>query len=81
MRMYKSAWTRLKNNPNEPLVISAHGKLHRRIYKAIVKEKYMDTLYHLELDDVGKKAKLSKISEGNALIISLHLTVTVEGMF
>lgn len=81
MRMYQSAWNRLKNNPIEPLVISAHGKLHRRIYKAIVKEKYMDTIYHLILEGEGKTSKLSRVSQGNALVITLHVTVTVEGMF
>lgn len=81
MRMYQSAWNRLKNNPNEPLVISAHGKLHARIYKAIVKEKYMDTVYHLILEDEGKTSKLSKVSQGNALVITLTLSITVEGMF
>lgn len=81
MRMYQSAWNRLKNNPNEPLVISAHGKLHARIYKAIIKEKHMDNVYHLLLCEDGKTSRLSRVSDGNALKITLTVSITVEGIF
>lgn len=83
MRMYQSAWNKLKNNPTQPLVISAHPAYHRRIYKAIMKEKHIDTVYHLILADSNQCSKLSKISHGNALIIKLIITpaITFEGLF
>lgn len=81
MRMYEPAWKRLKQNPSEKLVISAHRKLHRRIYKAIQKEKHQDTLYHIELESEGKKSVLSKVSDGNALIITLSITYRIDGLF
>lgn len=81
MRMYQPAWNRLKQNPNEPLVISAHGKLHKRIYKAIKKEKNLDNVFSLLLDDEGKRAVLSSKSEGNALKISLEIKYKLEGLF
>lgn len=81
MRMYQPAWNRLKKNPSEPLVISAHGKLHKRIYKAIKKEKNMDTIFHLLLDDEGKRAVLSSTSDGNALKIYLEIKYKLEGLF
>lgn len=81
MRLYQPAWNKLKKNPNEPLVISAHRDIHRRIYKAIRKEKNMDTLYHLELDDEGKRAVLSSTSDGNALIITIQIRYKLEGLF
>jgi hypothetical protein len=80
-RVYEPAWVRLKKNPSEPLVISADPRLHRRIYKAIAKEKNIDNLYHLELDMEGKTSILSKVSEGNALKITLTLKYKLEGIF
>lgn len=81
MRMYQSVWNKLKNNPSEPLVISAHPAYHRRIYKAIIKEKNMDTVYHLILDGEGKTARLSRKSEGNALVITLSVSTSIYGLF
>lgn len=80
-RLYEPAWIRLKKNPAETLVISADKRLHRRIYKAIAKEKYMDTLYHIELDMEDKTSKLSKVSEGNALKVTLTVTYKLDGIF
>ena len=53
MRLYQPAWNQLKNNPNIPLVISADQALHRRIYKAIIKEKNIDSVFHLDMDFKG----------------------------
>lgn len=81
MRLYEPAWNRLKNNPSEKLVISAHKSLHRRIFKAIQKEKHQDTVYHLELESEGKKSTLGKTSDGNALVITLAITYRIDGIF
>lgn len=81
MRMYEPAWKRLKQNPSEKLVISAHRNLHRRIFKAIQKEKHQDTVYHLMLESEGKKSTLAKTSEGNALIVSISITYRIDGLF
>jgi len=81
MRMYQSAWNKLKKDPTQPLVISAHPAYHRRIYKAVMKEKHIDTIYHLLLDDMNQRSKLSRVSHGNALIIRLILTPTFDGLF
>lgn len=81
MRKYQSAWNKLRDNPAEPLVISAHPAYHRRIYKAICKEKHIDTIYHITLAESGHTSKLSKTSEGNALVINLHITVALHGIF
>lgn len=80
-RVYEPAWVRLKSNPAVPLVISADKRWHKRIYKAIAKEKYMDIIYHLELDMEGKTSKLSKVSEGNALKITLTIYYKLDGIF
>ena len=80
-RVYEPAWVRLKTSPHETLVISADPRLHKRIYKAIAKEKHIDTGYHIELDMEGKTSKLSKVSEGNALKITLTLSYKLDGIF
>ena len=81
MRLYQPAWNQLKNNPNIPLVISADQALHRRIYKAIIKEKNIDSVFHLDMDFKGYTTKLSRQSQGNALKITLHLIPTLEALF
>lgn len=81
MRKYQSAWNQLKKNPTEPLVISAHPAYHRRIYKAIKKEKHLDLVHHLEISDRGMKSTLACRSEGNALIIKLTIGVALHGIF
>lgn len=78
MRLYQPAWNQLKSYPNTALVISAVPALHARIYKAVIKEKYKDTLFHTEMDFQGYSTKLSKISKGNALSITLHIIPSVE---
>ena len=81
--VYAAAWNKLKSNPNAPLVIAAHPAYHRRIYKAIIKRKNEDAVFHYELTEQSKKSKLSKESEGHVLKIRLHISthVTVESMF
>lgn len=81
MRLYQSAWNKLKSDPTKPLVISAGPHLHARIYKAIIKEKNIDTVFHLETAESQRTSKLSKRSDGNALVITLTFVPTVEGLF
>ena len=81
MRMYEPVWNKLKNTPREKLVISAHKNLHRRIFKAVQKEKHQDLVYHLSLESEGKKSTLSKRSDGNALVITLAITHRLDGIF
>ncbi len=81
MRKYQAAWNQLKQNPNEPLVISAHPAYHRRIYKAIRKEKHLDVVHHMLIAEDGKQSKLSSRSEGNKLEIILTIGVALHGIF
>lgn len=81
MRKYQAAWNQLKQNPSQPLVISAHPAYHRRIYKAIKKEKHIDTVHHLLISDQGMKSTLRAKSDGNALVITLTIGVALHGIF
>lgn len=80
-RLYQLAWEQLKHNPETPLVISASPELHRRIHKAILKEKNMDSVFHLHLDFTGYTSRTSHKSDGNALTITLHIIPTIDTLF
>lgn len=80
-RLYQLAWEQLKHNPETPLVISASPELHRRIHKAIIKEKNIDTVFHLEMDFKGYTTRTSHSSKGNALTITLHIIPTIDTLF
>lgn len=77
MRTYQPSWIELKNSESNPkhIRISAPAKFHRRIYKAIIKEKDMDLVYKLQCSDNAQKARLSRNSSGGILTIFLHLTI------
>ncbi len=77
MRTYEPSWIALKNSPNTPkqIKIAAASKLHPRIYKAIIKEKDMDTVYKFQLSENAQRARLSKKSTGGQLVITLHLSL------
>jgi hypothetical protein len=81
MRMYEPAWIRLKSNPELPLIISAHARFHARIFKAIQKEKWKDTVYHLAQDSRGYTTKLSRESKGDVLTIRLEVIPNLENLF
>lgn len=81
MRKYQPGWIKLKSSPDKPLVISAHPSYHRRIYKAIIKEKDLDVVYKFECDEAGVQSRLSRSSVGNALTITLTLSPSIEALF
>lgn len=81
MRMYQPAWIQLKSNPKLPLVIAAAPALHPRIYKAIIKEKWLDTPYKSNLAARGYRSELSRESNDGMLSITLTLIPTLDGLF
>lgn len=80
---YYSIWLRLKQSPNVPIKIAAHKALHRRIYKAIIKRKYEDSLWHLEMLESELQGTLSKSVVGDTLIVTLTISpyISLERMF
>ncbi len=77
MRVYEPSWIKLKTSTKSPkqIKIAAAAKLHPRIYKAIIKEKDMDTVYKYQLSENAQSARLSKKSTGGELTITLHLSL------
>ena len=56
MRQYQPIWEALKKGG--VCIITAPAPLHRRIIKAVIKEKYNDLGYKLELAENNKRAKI-----------------------
>jgi trehalose utilization protein len=72
MRTYQPIWEQLKSNKNNQVRIAAPGKLHKRIKKAVIKEKDIDITYKLILETSHKKAILytERVSQ-NELLFTL----------
>jgi len=79
--MYQTAWIALKQSSTNTITIAAPPNFHARIYKAVMKEKYMDTLFHLATEEQGKKTSLSSTSTDNILTITLHYYTPIEHLF
>lgn len=82
MRMYQPAWEALKKSVDDPkrIAIAAHPLLHRRIYKAVIKEKDMDVVYKLALTEreIPQRAWLSRESKDGILVIRLHFSIGID---
>jgi hypothetical protein len=79
-RMYEPSWHALKKSNLDPkrIVIAAPKAFHRRIYKAIIKEKDMDVVYKMQLHENAQSAKLSKKSEDARLTIFMELSIGLD---
>lgn len=69
MRKYESAWIELKNNGT--VRIAAHRSLHRRIIKAIIKEKDIDLAFKLSCAE--KYVKTAICYSRNTSVITFNL--------
>jgi hypothetical protein len=58
MRTYQPIWEQLKSNKTNMVRIAAPAKLHKRIRKAVIKEKDIDIIYKSQLLASHKKAIL-----------------------
>lgn len=68
-RKYYPAWLVLKTKGKLTVVHPSH--LHKRMVKAILKERTMDTGFRLELSEGNKYAKVFATSEGNLITFRL----------
>ena len=79
MRLYEPIWEQLKNLPlkdakEKGLSITANRRLHPRIIKAVIKEKWKDVGYKLKMEP--HKVRLVPISKGAVLTFYLILSET-----
>ena len=78
MRKYEQIWKHLKELPSEDaknkgVSVTANRRLHPRIIKAVVKEKWMDIPYKLQKDP--QKVILTHTQVGSVLTFYLTLSV------
>lgn len=69
MRTYQSIWNKIKLTGS--CAIAAQPKLHARIIKAVVKEKWMDTSYKLSAAERREIIKLQYRKEQNQIVFTL----------
>lgn len=77
MRLYEPIWNQLKAMPlseasKTGVRVTANRRLHARIYKGVVQEKYEDIPYKLAMDPV--KTILWHKSTGSILTIYLFVS-------
>lgn len=87
MRQYERIWFNLKNLPpadasSTGVSVTAPKYFHKRLIKAVTKEKWMDTGYKLWLSmtQEGKEARLSYTKSGSILTFYLSFTITVTDL-
>jgi hypothetical protein len=73
MRKYQSIWVQIKKTGTCTLV--AHPKLHKRIKKAVTKEKWKDISYKIQWDIAGTEQPTLTVANDpeneNTLIFTL----------
>lgn len=73
-RYYSPVWTKLKQN--KTVSITAPRLLHKRIVKAVTKEKWMDVGYKLEIEP--RVATLSHSRNNSILTFYLTFSLVAE---
>jgi hypothetical protein len=78
VRQYEPIWIQIKQNLK--CEISAHKAHHRRIVKAVTKEKDMDLGYKLELSELNppKHALMYSKSKGAVITFTLKINETIR---
>ena len=78
MRKYEPIWTQIKQHLK--CEISAHKAYHRRIIKAVTKEKDMDLGYKLYLSELNppKHALMFSTSKGAVITFTLKINNTTR---
>lgn len=70
MRKYQTIWERIKSEGSCTLI--AHVSLHRRIKKAVTKEKYNDNSFKIFWDIEGtEQPELKTNTKGNVITFTL----------
>ncbi len=82
MREYEPIWQKLKSLPpheakTKGVSITANRRLHPRIIKAVIKEKWMDIPYKLQKDP--QKVIMYSTSKGSVLTFYLEVSVKTIG--
>jgi len=77
MRTYEPIWIQLKSAGK--VRIAAPPALHKRIIKAVTKEKWLDMGWKLELDEAGRKLPtLEYKREDKFIVFTLKQPIDVD---
>ena len=71
MGQYKTVWQQLKEKGK--VVLASPRPLHKRIIKALKKEKYKDLQFKFQLSDSNQRAVFTSDSEGTKIIVYLRI--------
>lgn len=79
MRKYEAIWYKIKTEGK--CLVAAHPALHKRIKKAVTKEKYNDNVYKLSHDIAGKEQPELSVSvddkQPQVLIFTLVIPISL----
>jgi len=78
VRKYEPIWMELKKK--HQVRIQIPRPLHKRLIKAVIKEKYNDVVFKFELGERGKAAKLSYIQQGVVIVFQLKISLGLEDL-
>jgi hypothetical protein len=71
MRKYQRIWEVIRNSPNHTASLTATPETHRRIIKAVKKEKSIDLGWKLILQEQGIRYKLQFTIHDSVIIFTL----------
>jgi len=78
MRHYQPIWEKIKKDNS--CSITAPRQLHKRIKKAVIKEKDKDLGFKLILSEEGRKALLTTNSQGSILTFNLKFSIGIADL-
>ena len=77
-RKYTPIWEALKRGGT--VAITAPKPFHRRIIRAVIKEKYLDLEYRLLMSEAGRRQKLEYKIEQSKITFKLTENRILEGL-
>lgn len=76
MRQYETIWYKLKTEHR--VSVSSPRHYHKRIIKAVKKEKWKDLVFKLTLAELGRSARLSAGSSGPVVTFILQIAIPLD---
>lgn len=74
MGQYKNVWNALKQKGK--VTLASPRPFHKRIIKALKKEKYKDVAFKFQLSETNQRAVFTSNSEGNTIEFFLRIETT-----
>jgi hypothetical protein len=75
---YTPIWITLKQKGTATIV--AERKFHRRLIKAVQARRDKDILFKYQLEEAGKKHRITWKITGNTIVFTLTLRVSINGI-